>query len=330
MIAYTIRRLLLIIPTFILVTMIVFLSVRFIPGDVVDLMVAEMSMQIGLGADETAARLAETLGLNVPIQIQYGRWLGILPQESGEFAGLFQFEFGNSLWKNLPVLDEFIDRLPVSLEVGIIAIVIGLILSVPIGVYSAIRQDTVTDYAGRTLAIICISAPGFWIATMVMVYPSIWWGWTPALKYVPLVVDPGSNLLQFLLPGSIMGLIMLGSVMRITRTMMLEVLRQDYIRTAWSKGLNERTVIVRHALKNALIPVITIIGMMVPMMIGGTVIIEQIFVLPGVGRYMFEAISRRDYPVVSGVNVFLATTILVVNLVVDLTYAWLDPRIRYH
>jgi len=329
MIAYMIRRILLIIPTFILVTIIVFLSVRFIPGDVVDLMVSEMSMQMGMGADETYARLAEALGMDVPIQIQYGRWLGVLPQESGEFAGLFQFEFGNSLWKGLPVINEFAERLPVSLEVGVIAIVIGLILSVPIGVYSAIRQDTATDYAGRTFAIICISVPGFWIATMVMVYPSIWWGWTPPLKYIPLVADPMANLLQFLLPGSIMGLIMLGSVMRITRTMMLEVLRQDYIRTAWAKGLRERTVITRHAMKNALIPVITIVGMMVPMLIGGTVIIEQIFVLPGVGRFMYEAITRRDYPVISAVNVFLASIVLIVNLVVDLTYAWLDPRVRY-
>ncbi len=329
MIAYTIRRLLLIIPTFVLVTIIVFLTVRFIPGNVVDLMVAEMSMQMGMGAEETAARLAEAMGMDVPIHIQYGRWLGIVPQESGEFSGLFQGDLGKSLWKNMPVLDEFEDRLPVSLELGIIAIITGLLLSIPIGVYSAIRQDTATDYAGRTFAIICISVPGFWIATMVMVYPSILWGWTPPLKYIPIVVDPWRNLLQFLLPGSIMGLIMLGSVMRITRTMMLEVLRQDYIRTAWAKGLRERTVITRHAMKNALIPVITIVGMMVPMLVGGTVIIEQIFVLPGIGRFMFEAISRRDYPIISGVNVFLASAVLIVNLIVDLAYAWLDPRVQY-
>ena len=162
-----------------------------------------------------------------------------------------------------------------------------------------------------------------------MVYPAIWWGWSPSLEYIAITDDLGGNLIQFLIPGFIMGMVMAGTLMRMTRTMMLEVLRQDYIRTAWAKGLRERTVIIRHALKNALIPVVTIIGVMIPMLIGGTVVIEQIFVLPGVGLLMFEALTFRDYPMISGINVFIATVVLTVNVVVDLSYAWLVPRVQY-
>jgi peptide/nickel transport system permease protein len=330
MLAYTIRRLILIIPTLILVTMMVFLTVRFIPGDVIDMMVAQMS---GSGSVSTNLRTAEGLravmGLDAPIQVQYGRWLGVWPQKEGGFHGVIQGDLGKSLWKNRSVTSMLGERLPVSIELGVIAMITALLSSIPIGVYSAIRQDTWGDYLGRTLSILFISVPSFWIATMVMVYPAIWWGWAPSLVYIPLTDDVPGNLVQFVLPGFIMGMVMGGTLMRMTRTMMLEVLRQDYIRTAWAKGLNERTVIVRHALKNAFIPVVTIIGVMVPMIVGGTIVIEQIFVLPGVGLLTFEALNLRDYPVISGVNLFLATVVLIVNLLVDLTYAWLDPRIKY-
>jgi peptide/nickel transport system permease protein len=171
--------------------------------------------------------------------------------------------------------------------------------------------------------------PAFWIATMIMVYPAIWWRWSPALEYIPLTRDLKGNLLQFLLPGFIMGMILSGTLMRITRTMMLEVLRQDFVRTAWAKGLNEQGVIRRHVLKNALIPVITVLGIVVPIVIGGTVVIEQIFALPGVGLLMFEALTFRDYPMISGINLFLAILVIMSNLLVDLTYAWLDPRVTY-
>ena len=182
---------------------------------------------------------------------------------------------------------------------------------------------------GRTIAVLAISLPSFWIATMVIVYPAIWWNWSPSMEYIPFLQDPGGNLLQFILPAAIMGMVMSGTTMRMTRTMMLEVLRQDYIRTAWSKGLRERTIVVRHALKNALMPVVTIVGMMVPVLIGGSVILEQIFALPGVGRWVLEAINMRDYPIISGINLVIATVVLACNLLVDMTYAWMDPRIRY-
>jgi peptide/nickel transport system permease protein len=222
-----------------------------------------------------------------------------------------------------------VSRIPISLELGILALMTAMLIAFPIGVYSAIRQDTVGDYIGRSFAIVCIAMPSFWLGTMVVVFPSVWWEWAPAVEYVPITKDLGANLLQFLIPGAIMGMVMSGTTMRMTRTMMLEVLRQDYIKTAWAKGLRERAVVIQHAMKNAMIPVVTIVGLQLPVLIGGSVVMEQIFVLPGIGQLMINAIGQRDYPIISGINVMMASAILVVNLLVDMTYAWLDPRIRY-
>jgi len=327
--AYVIRRLLLIIPTLFLVTILVFMTVRFIPGSVIDLMVAEMSMEASLGQQISEEYIKHSLGLDQPIQVQYLRWLGVMPQENGQVKGVVEGDLGNSLWSGRSITSEMGAKIPVSFELGLIALLTGLIIALPIGIYSAIRQDTWGDYAGRTFAILAISLPGFWIATMVIVYPSIWWGWSPSMEYIPFFKDPVGNLIQFVIPGAIMGMTMSGATMRMTRTMMLEVLRQDYIRTAWSKGLAERTVILRHAMKNAMIPVITMVGMQLPILIGGAVITEQIFALPGIGRYLVDAINRRDYPIISGINLVIATVVLFANLGIDLTYAWLDPRVQY-
>jgi peptide/nickel transport system permease protein len=209
------------------------------------------------------------------------------------------------------------------------ALIIGILISIPIGVYAAIRQDTVPDYVLRSIAVVLISVPSFWLGTIIMIYPSIWWGWSPPMQYISFGKDPLGNIGMFLIPAFILGTAMTGSSLRMTRTMMLEVMRQDYTRTAWAKGLTERIIVIRHALKNALIPVITIIGMQIPMIIGGSVIVEQIFVLPGMGRYLLDAINHRDYPIVSGINLVLATFVVVINLIVDLTYGWMDPRIHY-
>jgi len=217
----------------------------------------------------------------------------------------------------------------VTFELGFLALIIALLISFPIGVYSAIRQDTGGDYIARSIAIIFISVPAFWTGTMIMIFPALWWGWSPPVMLIKFNVDPLGNLQMFIVPAVLMGMLLSGVNMRMMRTMMLEVLRQDYIRTAWSKGLRERVVVIRHALKNALIPVVTIIGLQMPIMIGGTVILEQIFCLPGVGRLLLEAIVQRDYPVVTGVMLFFATAILIINLLVDLTYAYLDPRVSY-
>ena len=327
--AYAIRRALLIIPTLFIVTIIVFFSVRFIPGDVIDLMVTEMAQESGMGSELTAETIRHALGLDEPVWKQYMRWLGVFPQRDGGFSGAFQGDFGESLWTGRPVLEDIVSRYPISVELGAMAIITAMIIALPIGIYSAIRQDTIGDYAGRTFAILSISVPSFWMATLVVVYPAIWWGWTPPVQYIPFLKDPIANIMQFILPAVIMGMHMAGGTMRMTRTMMLEVLRQDYIRTAWSKGLTERTIIWRHALKNAFIPIITIIGPMILILTGGSVIMEQIFCLPGLGRLFIEALNKRDYIVISGMNTITATGIICINLLVDLSYAWLDPRIQY-
>ena len=307
----------LIIPTLLLLTILVFLSVRFIPGDVIDVMVSRMETAGG-GIDREA--LERRLGLDVPVWVQYGRWLG----------GVFLHgSLGESLMGRGAVEERIVGRLPVTLELGVLAILIGLVIALPAGVYSAIRQDTAADYVGRSVAIIGLATPNFWLALMVIIYPAIWWGWAPPLELVSFTEDPLGNLAVFIIPSLILGTASAAATMRMARTMMLEVLRQDYIRTAWSKGLKERAVVIRHALKNALIPVVSLIGLQLPILVGGAVIMENIFNLPGLGRLMLLALNERDYPMVSGINLFFATAVVVFNLITDLIYAFLDPRVRY-
>ncbi len=315
--AYIIRRLLLIIPTLFILSILVFLSVRFIPGDVIDFIVGRMGFE---ATDVDREALERQLGLDVPVYVQYARWIG----------GIFRHgSLGESLMGHGAVAEKIIGRLPVTLELGVMAIVIGLVIALPVGIYSAIRQDTAADYLGRSLAIIGLATPNFWLGIMVMIYPSIWWGWTPPLELIAFREDPLGNLAMFLIPSVILGTASAAATMRMTRTMMLEVLRQDYIRTAWSKGLRERGVIIRHTLKNALIPVITLIGLQLPILVGGAVIMENIFNLPGLGRLLLSALNNRDYPMVSGVNLFFATGVVLLNLLIDLIYPYLDPRVRY-
>ena len=316
--AYIIRRLLLIIPTLWILTIIVFLMVRFIPGDVIDIMVDKMELDAGGIVDREA--IERLLGLDLPVYVQYGRWVGDI---------LLHGTLGESLWGGWTVEGRIMGRLPLTIELGVMAIVIGLLIAVPVGIYSAIRQDTAADYVGRTAAVIGLATPNFWLALMVMIYPAIWWGWSPPMEWVPFPEDPLGNLGVLIIPSLILGTAMSASTMRLTRTMMLEVLRQDYIRTAWSKGLSERVVVVRHAARNTLIPVVTLMGMSLPILVGGSVIIENIFNLPGLGRLMVVALNNRDYPVVSGINLFFAAVVIGVNLMIDLIYPFLDPRVRY-
>ncbi len=315
--AYITRRLLLLIPTLLIVTIIVFCAVRFVPGSVIELMAAQIGEAENM--EEAIQSIKHGLGLDVPIYVQYGRWLG----------GILTGNLGKSLWTGRSIGEEMLNRLPVSIELGILALITALLIALPIGIISAIRQDTATDYIGRSIAILFISVPAFWLATLVVVYPSVWFGWTPAIQYIPILKDPVGNLKQFIIPAILMGMAMSGTTMRMTRTMMLEVLRQDYIRTAWAKGLKEGVVISRHALKNALIPVVTIVGMQLPILVGGAVIIETIFGLPGIGRYFVDALFQRDYPVISAINLVIATFVMLCNLAVDVTYAYLDPRVQY-
>ncbi len=327
--AYIIRRLLLAIPTLFLVTIMVFLLIRLVPGDVVDMIALRMIIAGEgdiIGARESVERM---LGLDVPVYVQYGRFLGVWPDAEGSFSGLFQGDLGRSFWRPATVVEEISARWPVTIQLGVMAIIIAQLIALPIGIYSALRQDTWGDYVGRSFAILLIAVPGFWIATIVIVFPAIWWGYMPPIMHVPFLEDPLRNLIRFIVPATVVGLAMAGGTMRMTRTMMLEVLREDYIRTAWAKGLRERVVILRHALKNALIPVITYIGIWAPILIGGTVIIEQIFALPGIGRLIVESTRGRDYTVVSGVLLVFGAGLVLINLVVDIAYGYLDPRIHF-
>jgi len=310
---YLARRLLLVVPTLFGVTIVVFSLVRLLPGDAVSMLLQDYAY--AKDADEMRARL----GLDLPFHVQYFAWLG----------GLLQGNLGTSLRSNEPVTLELSNRMPVTAELGLMAMVIGLLIAVPVGVISAVRQDTRTDYLARGAAIGMLAIPGFWLGTLVITLPSIWWQWTPPLRYTKLWEDPGKNLGQMIIPAIILGIALSGTVMRLTRAQMLEVLRQDYVRTAAAKGLNEKAIVVRHALRNAFIPVLTLLGLEVAIVVGGAVVIENVFALPGVGRYLLEGLQYRDYPVIQALNLIFATVIVLSNLLVDVLYGVFDPRVRY-
>jgi peptide/nickel transport system permease protein len=310
---YLARRLLLVIPTLIGVSIIVFMLVRLLPGDAVTMLLQEYNY--GKDADELRAKL----GLDRPIHIQYFDWVG----------GVARGDLGTSLRSKGPVAEELVNRMPVTAELGLLAMLVGLAIALPVGIIAAVRQDAWSDYLGRSVAIGLLAIPSFWLGTLVITLPSVWWGWTPPLRYTRLLDDPMKNLGHVIIPAIILGMALSGSLMRLTRAQMLEVLRQDFVRTASAKGLNERAVVMRHALKNAFIPVLTLLGLQVSILVGGTVVLESVFVLPGMGRYLLEAVQYRDYPVIQALNLIFATVIILANLIVDLLYGWLDPRVRY-
>src|SRR5215472_7763464 len=311
---YFLRRLALAVPTLFLVSVIVFAKKRLMPGDVATRMVE------GHAYAPTLAALRHDLGLDRPMHVQYLEWIGGIVTRG---------DFGRSYWTRQPILEEFDRRFPVTLELALLTILVSVVIGVAVGIVSAVRQDTLSDYVGRVLAILALSVPYFGLAVLVVVLPSIYFKWTPVWTYVPFTTDPISNLKIMIVPALVFGVTRAGPIMRIMRSALLDVLRQDYIRTAWSKGLGERTIVLRHALKNALIPVISLIGLQLPLYIGGSVITEAIFRLPGVGLFFFEALTRLDYPVVQSVNLIIAAMVVGLNLLIDLSYAVLDPRIRY-
>jgi peptide/nickel transport system permease protein len=319
MYSYIIRRLLLMIPTVFFVTLMVFTTIRLVPGSVIDIMVANYGT-FGTVTETDKQAIEHRLGMDVPIVVQYGRWLN----------QIVHGDLGTAMWKQTPVIEQIEARWSVTFELGLLALIIAQLISIPIGIYSALRQNTWGDYLARTFSILCIAIPSFWMATLVIVYPSIWWGYMPSLTLIRFSINPLGNLKMFIVPAIILGMGMSGGTARLTRTMMLEVMRQDYIRTAWEKGLMERTVVIRHALKNALIPIITIIGYQVPVLIGGTVIIESIFSLPGMGLLTINAINTRDYITLEACLLLYAIALVFINLVTDLTYGYVDPRIHYN
>ncbi|MBI2887715.1 MAG: ABC transporter permease [Chloroflexi bacterium] len=313
---YIIRRLIYSLPALVGVSILVFMMVRLVPGDVI-------LAQIGEAGYISESRLQEfraQLGLDAPFHEQYLRWMGGM---------LFKFDLGKSLWTGEPVIEEIKRKLPVTAELALMALVISIFLSLPLGIISAVRRDTPLDYFSRMVAISGLSLPDFWLGTLVVVFSAIWFKWLPPIGYLPFFDDPWGNIQQFLLPAVVLGVRLSAVGTRMTRSTMLEVLREDYIRTAWAKGLRERMVIVRHALKNAMIPVITIMGGQLRFLLGGTVIIESIFALPGVGRLTLDSIIKLDYPQTQANVMFAAVVVIALNLIVDLTYSWFDPRIRY-
>jgi peptide/nickel transport system permease protein len=314
MTTYIVRRLLLLLPSLLVVTLLVSLIVRLLPGKAIDILLAQQGFTVA--ADR--AKLEAELGLDRSWIRQYVDWVSGIPRG----------DLGESLRTRRPITAELRARLPVTLELAAVAFVIALGIAIPIGVLSAVKQDTALDYATRSLAIGAVALPGFWLATLVVVWPSVWWGWSPPVTYTRFEADPLANLSKIWLPALLLALYLVGYLMRMTRAMMLEVLRSDYIRTARAKGLASLAVINRHGLRNALIPVVTIIGLQIPVLIGGATVYETVFSIPGVGRYMLDAAANRDYPVIQGINLVLASVVLFINLAVDLAYTVIDPRIR--
>jgi peptide/nickel transport system permease protein len=312
---YIVRRLLQGVLVLWLVSLLIFSIVRILPGDAV-------IMQLDQAAAPTPAVLArarQELGLDRPFLDQYRTWL----------SSAVHGDLGRSLITRRPVTQELLKRVNLTSHLTVMSVLVALLIALPIGVLSAVRQDTASDYVGRLFAILGLSLPDFWLATVVITFLAIWFQWIPPIGFAPLWVDPARCLSQLLIPAIIIGARLAAVSMRMTRSSLLEVLRQDYIRTARAKGTRERAVIVRHALKNAFIPVVTVIGQQFSVLLGGTVIVEYIFLQPGVGSLMLDAVLLRDYTLIQGAVLFFAAVIVVTNLLVDLSYAWLDPRIRY-
>jgi peptide/nickel transport system permease protein len=312
---YVIRRLLLAVPVLVLASLIVFGLMRVMPGDALTALMAE-SGNVG---DRELQKLRRDLGLDRPYWEQYGIWVW----------QMVSLNPGHSIFTNEPIAVALKKAVPVTLELATLAMILGLAIAIPIGVLSATRQDKAADYAGRVVAVFGLSLPDFWLGTLVITFAAIWFRWMPPLGYASFWDSPWTNLQQFLLPAAVLGFRLSAATMRMTRSTVLEVLREDYMRTAWAKGLGGRIVVYKHALKNALIPVVTIVGGQLGTLLAGTVIVETIFALPGMGRLTVEAILFRDYPVVQTNVMLVAGTLVTLNLLVDLTYAWLDPRIRY-
>ncbi|MCC6173946.1 MAG: ABC transporter permease [Chloroflexi bacterium] len=313
---YIVRRVLQIVPVLIGVSIAVFLMLRLIPGDVVDMILGTE----GAATPERMRQLRALFGLDRPLWEQYLTWIG----------GLLTGNLGQSIRTSRPILPDILARLPVTFQLTTMAMLLSLVIAIPLGVLSAVRRYTPTDSTVRVVGLLGLSIPNFWLATMmVLAVSKLARGFLPTSGYVPLTQDPFDSVRSLLLPAIALGAANMAILMRMTRSTMLEVLRQEYVTTARAKGLVERSVVYRHALRNALIPVMTVAGVQVGYLLGGTIIIEQIFALPGLGTLVLNAITQRDYPVVQSGVLFIATTFVLVNLAVDVLYAYVDPRIHY-
>ncbi len=316
---YLIKRLLLFPPTVVIVTLLVFFIMWIVPGDAAIVILAGEGGEAGVN-QEDLERLRQQLGLDRPVYVQYGDWVW----------DLVRGDMGDSVYYKIPVMDELKGKFLVTLELSVMAILMSAILAIPIGVLSAVKQDTIFDYGVRTFTLAGIALPSFWVGILIVAALTFWFDWAlPPLQYQPPWDEPLTNLHQLIFPAMALAFGELAFAARITRSTMLEVMRDDYVRTARAKGLSELAVIGRHALKNALLPVVTVSGWQFGRLLGGVVVIERIFLVPGVGSFLIDAIVHRDYTVIQAIMVMVAGLILVLNLLIDILYGWLDPRIRY-
>jgi peptide/nickel transport system permease protein len=314
---YLAKRLLLIVPTLIGAAALVFLIMRVIPGDVTLLIFGgDQASQVD---PKQLAAMRHRLGLDQPLWVQFGSWLW----------GVLRFDFGTSLWTGRPVIEELLVRLPLSLELAVLATIVSVLLAIPFGMLAAVRQDSWVDYLIRVISIGGLAIPSFWVGILIILLLVIFFGWGPPLEFTPPWINPWANFQQMVWPVLTVGYRYAAVTTRMTRSTVLEVMREDYIRTAWAKGLQERAIVIRHAMKNAMLPVVTLIGTEFAFLIGGLVVTETVFTLNGVGRFVVDAVAHRDYPVVQALVFLIALSFVVVNLLIDLTYAWFDPRIRY-
>ena len=294
---------------------VIFVLMRLAPGNIVDILFESA----GYVDPQAKQALTRELGFDRPVLVQYGRWLG----------EIVRGDLGKSYRYDIPAWQVIKPRIPVTVELAALALLVSVLLGVPTGVVSAARQGSALDYALRVVSLAGLSMPSFWLGMLIILLLVFWAGWIPALTYVSPFEDLRAHLLQFLLPALAVGYRSSALIMRITRSSMLEVLREDYIRTAWAKGQREALVVWRHALKNASLPVITLIGIEFAFLIGGLIVTETVFNLPGVARYLVDAIQVRDYPIVQNLVMLIAVVVVLANLTVDLLYTWLDPRIKY-
>ena len=318
---YIAKRCILFLPTMVLVTVAVFVIMRIVPGDPALIILGEGEDGAADSlTEERLANLREKLGTDRPIYTQYFSWVG----------NLLKGDFGDSyFYEGTRVRDDLKQRIPTTIELTLLSLFMASLIAVPLGVFSAMKQDSLSDYAARIVTLLGIALPNFWVAVMTIFFLVLLFKWAPPLAYETLWDDPWVNFQQLIFPALALGISNMAFIARITRSAMLEVLREDYIRTARSKGLGERGIVYRHALRNALLPVVTLFGFELGRLISGTVIIESIFLVPGMGRLLITSIGNRDFPMIQGIILVIATTVLIMNLLADLAYAWLDPRIRY-
>jgi len=311
---YILRRLLLSIPVLFIASILIFGAVRVMPGDI-----CQIVLQIPVPAEEQCNNLRHELKLDKPAVSQYFHWIG----------GVLTGDFGTSFFSKRPVGGEIQQHMSTTIELAVLSIFFAFASGVPIGVYSALKQDKLADVVLRGISIGWLSMPSFWVGTMLITFPAKWWGYSPPVGYTHFWNDPLKNLEQLYLPAISLGLALSAILARFTRSAMLEVLRQDYVRTARAKGLRERVVVSEHALKNAMLQVIVHLGLQVAFFLGGTVVLEYLFALPGLGTLLYNSVITKDFPLIQGLVLVFAAIIVITNLAIDLSYAWLDPRVKY-